>query len=47
MSITNVCGTSPINRDTIEDVDLSSIIGGHLEYRYKIKYILDVIQLET
>ncbi|KAH7484682.1 Transmembrane and coiled-coil domain-containing protein 4 [Phytophthora ramorum] len=42
----NSAGIAPIDIDGVENVDLSEIIGGHLEYKSKIGAIMDLLQLE-
>lgn len=42
----NVCGTCAIASPGIENLDLSDVIKGHLEYRNKIGMILERIELE-
>ncbi|KAL8015529.1 hypothetical protein Plhal710r2_c030g0111981 [Plasmopara halstedii] len=42
----NSAGIAPIDIAGIENVDLSEIIGGHLEYKSKIGAIMDLLQLE-
>lgn len=39
-------GIAPLNIAGVENVDLSEIIGGHLEYKSKIGAIMDLLQLE-
>ncbi|KAF1776776.1 Alpha/Beta hydrolase fold [Phytophthora cactorum] len=39
-------GIAPIDIAGVENVDLSEIIGGHLEYKSKIGAIMDLLQLE-
>ncbi|KAL0589552.1 hypothetical protein ABG067_002456 [Albugo candida] len=39
-------GIAPLEAKYIENVDLSSIIKGHLEYKYKMAAILDFLHLE-
>ncbi|TDH67266.1 hypothetical protein CCR75_001870 [Bremia lactucae] len=40
-------GIAPIDIAGVENVDLSAIIGGHLEYKSKIGAIMDLLQLEV
>ncbi|KAF4037523.1 hypothetical protein GN244_ATG10257 [Phytophthora infestans] len=42
----NSAGIAPIDIAGVENVDLSEIIGGHLEYKSKIGAIMDLLQLE-
>ncbi|KAK1946001.1 Transmembrane and coiled-coil domain-containing protein 4 [Phytophthora citrophthora] len=42
----NSAGIAPIDIAGVENVDLSDIIGGHLEYKSKIGAIMDLLQLE-
>ncbi|GMF19468.1 unnamed protein product [Phytophthora fragariaefolia] len=43
----NSAGIAPIDIAGVENVDLSEIIGGHLEYKSKIGAIMDLLQLES
>ncbi|KAG2531231.1 hypothetical protein BBO99_00001651 [Phytophthora kernoviae] len=43
----NSAGIAPIDIAGVENVDLSEIIGGHLEYKSKIGAIMDLLQLEV
>ncbi|RLN02492.1 hypothetical protein BBJ28_00009247 [Nothophytophthora sp. Chile5] len=42
----NSAGIAPLDIAGVENVDLSSLIGGHLEYKSKIGAIMDLLQLE-
>ncbi|KAE8997482.1 hypothetical protein PF011_g15466 [Phytophthora fragariae] len=42
----NSAGIAPIDIAGVENVDLSEVIGGHLEYKSKIGVIMDMLQLE-
>ncbi|CAH0481815.1 unnamed protein product [Peronospora belbahrii] len=42
----NSAGIAPLDIIGVENVDLSGIIGGHLEYKSKIGAIMDLLQLE-
>ncbi|OWZ23918.1 hypothetical protein PHMEG_0001143 [Phytophthora megakarya] len=42
----NSAGIAPIDIAGVENVDLSEIIGGHLEYKSKIGAIMDLLELE-
>ncbi|CAI5742834.1 unnamed protein product [Hyaloperonospora brassicae] len=42
----NSAGIAPLDIDGVEDVNLSDIIGGHLEYKSKIGVIMDRLRLE-
>jgi hypothetical protein len=43
----NSAGIAPIAIAGVENVDLSDIIGGHLEYKSKVGAIMDLLQLEA
>lgn len=42
----NSAGIAPLNIAGVENVNLSELISGHLEYKYKIGAILDLLQLD-
>lgn len=42
----NSAGIAPLSIAGVENVNLSELISGHLEYKYKIGAILDILQLD-
>ena len=42
----NVCGTTAIDNTAVENVDLSNVINGHMEYRCKMGPILRMLRIK-